>query len=175
MAWVNGKTYFIVLNSNQSLALNLAGVSSIYNNCNVNVYTLDRSTDQQWVVDVPAGAGYAHLLCAGNTAYGLDYYYGSDNAGNCDIYQIAGNTQDSKINFRTVDGANNIYYIQSYRNDADNNLYLTAASLTAGADVRWQPLTSGSPLQTWKLIEVTSGGGGGGGSSKILDMPQNIP
>lgn len=155
MAYQSGKTYYIVPLANQNLALNLAGVTSITNNRNVNIYTKDNSIDQRWVVRVYDG--YAHILCAGNTNYGLDYYYGSNNPGNCDIYQITGNTEDSKINFRTVNASENIYRIQCYRNNADNNLYLTASSLSAGADVRWSALDySKDNFQKWKLIEVDS-------------------
>ena len=171
MAYQNGKTYYIIplcatgdaaynqkiLNKEvRPLALNTAGVSnSHYNNRNVNVYSLDWSADMQWKVMVYDG--FARILCAGNTAFGLDYYYGNNNAGNCDIYQISGNYEDSKINFRTINASENLYKIQCYRNNADNNLYLTATGTSNGADVRWQPLDSSkAAYQTWWLVPVES-------------------
>ena len=168
MAYQNGKTYYLIptcatgdaaynqkiLNKQvQPLSLNIRGTGNHYNNRNVNVYSLDWSTDMQWKVMVYDG--YARILCAGNTAYGLDYYYGSSNPGNCDIYQISGNDEDSKINFRTINASENLYRIQCYKNNADNNLYLTATGSTNGADVRWQPLDSSKAAQqTWWLVPI---------------------
>ena len=169
MAYENGKTYYIIptcatgdaaynqkiLNKEVSpLALNTAGVSDYhYNNRNVNVYSLDWSADMQWKVMVYDG--FARILCASNTAFGLDYYYGNNNAGNCDIYQVSGNDEDSKINFRTINASENLYRIQCYRNNADNNLYLTATGTSNGADVRWEELDSSkAAYQTWWLVPV---------------------
>ena len=118
MAYQNGKTYYIIplcatgdaaynqkiLNKQvQPLSLNTRGTGNHYNNRNVNVYSLDWSTDMQWKVMVYDG--FARILCAGDTSYGLDYYYGSSNPGNCDIYKINGNDEDSKINFRTINAS----------------------------------------------------------------------
>ena len=168
MAYENGKTYYLIpicatgdaaynqkiLNKQvQPLSLNIQGTGNHYNNRNVNVYSLDWSTDMQWKVMVYDG--YARILCAGNTAYGLDYYYGSSNPGNCDIYQISGNDEDSKINFRTINASENLYRIQCYRNNADNDLYLTVTGTANGADVRWQPLdASKATQQTWWLVPI---------------------
>lgn len=168
MAYQNGKTYYIIplcatgdaaynqkiLNKQvQPLSLNTRGTGNHYNNRNVNVYSLDWSTDMQWKVMVYDG--FARILCAGDTSYGLDYYYGSSNPGNCDIYKINGNDEDSKINFRTINASENLYRIQCYRNNADNDLYLTATGTSNGADVRWQPLDSSkAAYQTWWLVPV---------------------
>ena len=170
MAYQNGKTYYVIplcatgdaaynqkiLNKQvQPLALNIQGTGDHYNNRNVNVYSLDWSTDMQWYLEVPRDAGYARFHCKGNPEYGLDYYYGSSNPGNCDIYKIIGNEEDSKINFRTVNASENIYRIQCYRNNADNDLYLTATGASNGADVRWQPLDSSkAAYQTWWLVPI---------------------
>ena len=168
MAYQNGKTYYLIptcatgdaaynqkiLNKQiQPLSLNIQGTGNHYNNRNVNVYPLDWSTDMQWKVMVYDG--YARILCAGNTAFGLDYYYGSSNPGNCDIYKVSGNEEDSKINFRTINASENLYRIQCYRNNADNDLYLTVTGTANGADVRWQPLDSSKATQqTWWLVPI---------------------
>ena len=171
MAYQNGKTYYIIplcatgdaaynqkiLNREvQPPVLNIYGVTSsigYYNKRNVNLWNIDYSTDMQWKIQVYNG--YAHILCAGNTAFGLDYYYGADNPGNCDIYKVAGNDEDSKINFRTVNADSNLYRIQCYRNNADNNLYLTATSVGEGSDVRWEQLdTNKNTQQIWWLVPI---------------------
>lgn len=197
MAYQNGKTYYLIptcatgdaaynqkiLNKEVSpLALNTAGVSaSHYNKRNVNVYSLDWGTDMQWKVQVYNG--FARILCAGNTAFGLDYYYGNDNAGNCDIYQVSGNDEDSKINFRTINASENLYKLQCYRNNVENNLYLTvipnsSGTFTNGCDVRWQPLdASKATQQTWWLVPIedvsgneSSGSGESGGNSDNIEL-----
>lgn len=162
MAYQDGQTYKIVLNSAQSLALNMAGVASgPYNNRNVNVYIYDGTTDMKWVVSLYTG--FARIKSAANTAYALDYYYGSSNPGNCDVYTWSNNLEDSKIDFRTIDATNNVYRIQCYRNNANNNLYLTADSASNGANVSWQPLNTSNPNQIWKLVQLNT--------SKQLRMP----
>ena len=147
MAYQRGKTYYLipaceVLSTNdvnnilnkkkQPHALNTQGTGSHYNNRNCNLWTLDYSTDMQWKVEIPAEGGYARILCAGDTSYGLDYYYAKDNKDNCDIYKVAGNENDSKVNFITISAANNYYRIQCYRNNTGNNLYLTAVRNSNG-------------------------------------------
>ena len=183
MAYENGKTYYLIpicatgdaaynqkiLNKQvQPLSLNIQGTGNHYNNRNVNVYSLDWSTDMQWKVMVYDG--YARILCAGNTAYGLDYYYGSSNPGNCYIYQISGNDEDSKINFRTINASENLYRIQCYRNNADNDLYLTVTGTANGADVRWQPLdASKATQQTWWLVPIEDVNANSGNASTDIN------
>lgn len=195
MAYQNGKTYYLIplcatgdaaynrkiLNKQvQPIALNTRGVGSHYNNRNVNVYSLDWSTDMQWKVMIYDG--FARILCAGNTAYGLDYYYSTSNPNNpnnrnCDIYQVNGNYEDSKINFRTINASENLYKIQCYRNDADNDLYLTAMGTSNGSDVRWQPLDSSKATQqTWWLVpieDVSESGGTIPTSATVENINQN--
>ena len=201
MAYQNGKTYYIIptcatgdaaynqkiLNKEvRPLALNTAGVSaSHYNKRNVNVYSLDWGTDMQWKVELHSG--FARILCAGNPSYGLDYYYGNDNPGNCDIYQISGNDEDSKINFRTINASENLYKLQCYRNNVENDLYLTvmpnsSGSFTNGCDVRWQPLdASKATQQTWWLVPIedvssnnSSGSGNSSSTSKTLPLVETV-
>ena len=198
MAYESGKTYFFIptlatrdaeynraiLNKEvQPLSLNTQGVGNHYNNRNVNVWSLDWSTDMQWQVVVYNG--FARVLCAGDTSYGLDYYWGQNNAGNCDIYKVAGNEEDSKINFITVNAQNNLYKIQSYRNDTGNNRYLTVipgsdGSFANGCDVRWQPLDeSKATQQTWWLVPVedvtgSTPGTGTGPDSKVLPFTETV-
>ena len=86
MAYQRGKTYYLiptceVLSTNdvnnilnkkkQPHALNTEDTGSHYNNRNCNLWTLDYSTDMQWKVEIPAEGGYARILCAGDTSYGL--------------------------------------------------------------------------------------------------------
>ena len=175
MAYQSGKTYYLVprfwvsgttsreniLNKKtKPLALNTKGTGGHYNNRDCNLWTLDYSTDMQWKVEIPAEGGYARILCAGDTSYGLDYYHGKDDNGNCDIYKVAGNENDSKVNFITISAANNYYRIQCYRNNTGNNLYLTAVrnsngKFDNGCDVRWCALDPKIPMeQTWWLLPV---------------------
>lgn len=175
MAYQSGKTYYLVprfwvssttsreniLNKKtKPLALNTKGTGGHYNNRDCNLWTLDYSTDMQWKVEIPAEGGYARILCAGDTSYGLDYYYAKDNKDNCDIYKVAGNENDSKVNFITISAANNYYRIQCYRNNTGNNLYLTAVrnsngKFDNGCDVRWCVLDPKIPMeQTWWLLPV---------------------
>lgn len=175
MAYQSGKTYYLVprfwisgttsreniLNKKtKPLALNTKGTGGHYNNRDCNLWTLDYSTDMQWKVEIPAEGGYARILCAGDTSYGLDYYHGKDDNGNCDIYKVAGNENDSKVNFITISAANNYYRIQCYRNNTGNNLYLTAVrnsngKFDNGCDVRWCALDPKIPMeQTWWLVPV---------------------
>ena len=172
MAYVHGKNYYLIPEGaitnrtnvltkvEKPVALNLAGWTSdigYINNRNVNMWTIDYSTDMQWYLEVPRDAGYARFHCRGNPAFGLDYYYGNSNPGNCDIYKIVGNEEDSKINFRTVSAGENRYRIQCYRNNTDNDLYLTATGFTNGSDVRWQPLDySKNSQQIWWLVPIDS-------------------
>lgn len=170
MAYEHGKTYYIipegavtnrsnVLTKNERpVALNLEGLTPVVgysNNRNVNLWSIDYTTDMKWYLEIPRNAGYARLHCRGKPSFGLDYYYGSSNPGNCDIYKIAGNEEDSKINFRTISAGENRYRIQCYRNNSDNDLYLTATGFTNGSDVRWQPLDySKNSQQIWWLVPV---------------------
>ena len=175
MAYQSGKTYYLVprfwvssttsreniLNKKtKPLALNTKGTGGHYNNRDCNLWTLDYSTDMQWKVEIPAEGGYARILCAGDTSYGLDYYYAKDNKDNCDIYKVAGNENDSKVNFITISAANNYYRILCYRNNSGNNLYLTAVrnsngKFDNGCDVRWCALDPKIPMeQTWWLVPV---------------------
>ena len=181
MAYQSGKTYYLVprfwvssttsreniLNKKtKPLALNTKGTGGHYNNRDCNLWTLDYSTDMQWKVEIPAEGGYARILCAGDTSYGLDYYHGKDDNGNCDIYKVAGNENDSKVNFITISAANNYYRIQCYRNNTGNNLYLTAVrnsngKFDNGCDVRWCALDPKIPMeQTWWLVPVEDVKGG---------------
>ena len=156
IAYENAKTYEIVPSHYQSVALNLRGTGSIYNNRNVNLYNRDGSSDQKWYLRVYSG--YAKILCSADHSYGLDYYYGSSNKHNCDIYQEAGN-EDSKIDLITVNASLNYYKLKLCSTSSQGNgRYLTASSLSSGADVRWMPNDgdSDSLYQIWKLIEVNA-------------------
>ena len=198
MAYQSGKTYYLVprfwvssttsreniLNKKtKPLALNTKGTGGHYNNRDCNLWTLDYSTDMQWKVEIPAEGGYARILCAGDTSYGLDYYYAKDNKDNCDIYKVAGNENDSKVNFITISAANNYYRIQCYRNNTGNNLYLTAVrnsngKFDNGCDVRWCALDPKIPMeQTWWLVPVEDvkegSSGSGSGTIEVGKVPSD--
>ena len=199
MAYQSGKTYYLiptceVLSTNdvnnilnkkkQPHALNTKGTGGHYNNRNCNLWTLDYSTDMQWKVEIPAEGGYARILCAGDTSYGLDYYHGEDDNGNCDIYKVAGNENDSKVNFITVNATENLYKIQCYKDNTGNNLYLTAMGnsdskeVTNGTDVRWQALDSSkTTFQIWWLVpveDVKEGTTTDSTSWNLISPPTNI-
>lgn len=166
MAYESGKTYWIVPQNNTGVALSVYGNTQVSENRNVIVWSKQDIADQLWRVDV--SNGYARIKSTINDAYALNIWLGSSNYGNCDIHTWSGNLEDSKINFRTIDASQNLYLIQNYRNNADNNLYLTAESTASGANVKWTGRNTGLN-QVWKLIEKT---GGGGGTRTMIDLPQ---
>lgn len=170
MGYESGKTYWIVPQNNTGVALSVYGNTQVSENRNVVVWSKQDIADQLWRVDVESG--YARIKSTINTAYALNIWLGSSNYGNCDIHTWSGNLEDSKINFRTVDASQNLYLIQNYRNNADNDLYLTAESTASGANVKWTGRNTGLN-QVWKLIEKSDGGGepggGGGGAGPYGD------
>lgn len=155
MGYESGKTYWIVPQNNTGVALSVYGNTQVSQNRNVIVWSKQDIADQLWRVDV--SSGYARIKSTINDAYALNIWLGSSNYGNCDIHTWSDNPEDSKINFRTVDASQNLYLIQNYRNNADNDLYLTAESTANGANVKWTGRNTGLN-QVWKLIEKTDGG-----------------
>ena len=137
MAYENGKTYWIIPADNQQVALNVYGNGQVSQNRNVNLWQRHATADQLWLVEVDPGGGFARIKTLLDTAYALNIWLGADDYGNCDLHTWRDNTNDSKVNFLTVDAAQNRYRIQCYRNDADNDLFLTAESTASGANVRW--------------------------------------
>lgn len=166
MAYENGHVYWICPVGNTGVALSVRGSSQVSQNRDVFLYTREPIADQLWRVDV--GNGFARIKSTLNESYALNIYLST---GNCDIHTWADNLEDSKINFRTIDAGNNVYRIQNYRNNADNDLYLTASSTASGGLVTWNSLNSGSSRQQWKLIEYNAGSGEGG---HTISMPVNV-
>lgn len=169
MGYESGKTYWIVPQNDTGVALSVYGNTAVSENRNVVVWSKQDIADQLWRVDVENG--YARIKSTIDDAYALNIWLGSSNYGNCDIHTWSGNLEDSKINFRTVDASQNLYLIQNYRNNADNDLYLTAESTGSGANVKWTGRNTGLN-QVWKLIEKT---GGGGDNSDILSKDTSVP
>lgn len=176
MAYQDGKTYWIVPQNNTSVALSVYGNTQVSQNRNVILWSKQDIADQLWLVDVDPGQ-FARIKSSipdeyGNKyTYALNIWFGSSNYGNCDIHTWADNLQDSKINFRTIDANQNLYLIQNYRNNAeDNNLYLTAESTASGANVKWTGRNTGLN-QVWKLIEKPDGGGSG--LRTMIDLPNS--
>lgn len=154
MAYENGATYWICPVDNTGVALSVRGDSQVSQNRDVFLYTKEDIGDQLWRVDV--GNGFARIKSTLDDRYALNIYLST---GNCDIHTWADNLEDSKINFRTINANDNLYQIQNYRNNADNNLYLTASKAASGGLVTWNA-SNGSSLQKWKLIKKTGGGTG---------------
>lgn len=159
MGYENGKIYWIVPQNNTGIALSVYGNTQVSQNRNVIVWSKQDVLDQLWRVDIDNG--FARIKSAINYDYALNIWLGSSNYGNCDIHTWSDNKNDSKINFKTIDASRNLYLIQCYRNDADNNLYLTAESTASGANVKWAARNTGAN-QVWQLIEKTNAGGNTG-------------
>lgn len=157
MGYENGKTYWIVPRYNTNVALSVYGNTQVSQNRNVVVWDKQEIADQLWRIDV--SNGYARIKSEINNNYALNIWLGSDKYGNCDIHTWSDNTNDSKINFKTIDASQNLYLIQCYRNEADNNLYLTAESTKSGSNVKWA-VRDERANQIWQLIKKTNAGGG---------------
>lgn len=158
MAWEPGAIYWICPEDNYNVALSVRGDSQVSQNRDVFLYTKEDIADQLWKIDLYNG--FARIKSTLNEAYALNIYLST---GNCDIHTWEDNLEDSKINFRTIDGDRNIYRLQNYRNDNENNnLYLTASSTASGASVTWQGLNEANSKQIWRLIKKSDGNPGGG-------------
>lgn len=169
MAWESGKVYWICPVNNRNVALSVRGDSQVSQNRDVFLYTKEDIADQLWKIVLYEDEGCARILTTLNENYGLNIYHSTKN---CDIYTVNGNEQDSKINFRTVDGPNNIYRIQSYYgNNENNNDYLTASAAASGASVTWQGLNESNNNQLWVLIEKTDEGSGGETGTSEVTWP----
>ncbi|MFV0414001.1 MAG: hypothetical protein ACK5L3_12185 [Oscillospiraceae bacterium] len=79
-------------------------------------------------------SGFGRIRSGLNIGYALNIWRGASNMNNCDIHIWAGNTEDSKIDFNTVNANQNLYRIKS----VNYNLFLTAVNSSNGSDVRWQ-------------------------------------
>lgn len=157
MAYEDGAIYWICPVGNENVALSVRGNSEVSQNRDVFLYTKEDVADQLWRVDVDNG-GYARIKSTlANEEYALNIYLST---GNCDIHTWKDNLEDSKINFRTIDASVNKYYIQNYRKNQDNNLYLTASKMASGGLVTWAGKNLNA-IQQWKLIKKTGGGSGG--------------
>lgn len=142
--------YYIVSHRGAGHSLNVHGNNTITNNRNVNIYYKERTDSQRWIVKLqsPGAKIYSALV---TQAYALDYYRGSSNYGNADVYIADGNDQDSLVDLRTVDAANNLYRIQLVNYPT---LYLTAMGNTSGSDVRWAAYDEANAGQVWKFVPV---------------------
>lgn len=167
MGYENGKTYWIVPRYNTNVALSVYGNTQVSQNRNVVVWDKQEIADQLWRIDV--SNGYARIKSEINNNYALNILLGSDKYGNCDIHTWSDNTNDSKINFKTIDASQNLYLIQCYRNEADNNLYLTAESTKSGSNVKWA-VRDVRADQVWKLIEKRNTGAG----ANTIPMSVNV-
>ena len=173
MGYENGKTYWIVPRYNTNVALSVYGNTQVSQNRNVVVWDKQEIADQLWRIDV--SNGYARIKSEINDNYALNIWLGSDKYGNCDIHTWSDNTNDSKINFKTIDASQNLYLIQCYRNEADNNLYLTAESTKSGSNVKWA-VRDERANQIWQLCTPQSSGGSSGeDSTSILNKDTTVP
>lgn len=166
MAYENGAIYWICPADNLNVALSVYGNSQVSQNRNVFLYTKENIADQLWKVAV--SGVYSRIKTTLNESYALNIYLST---GNCDIYTWSNNLEDSKIKFHAVDEGQNIYRIQNYRNNANNNLYLTAGSASSGASVTWTSLNTSNSRQLWRLIKKPTGSSGNE-SNAISDITQ---
>lgn len=165
MAWQDGAIYWICPVDHYDVALSVRGDSQVSQNRDVFLYSKEDIADQLWKIDLYDG--FARIKSTLDENYALNIYLST---GNCDIHTWADNLEDSKINFRTIDGDRNIYRLQNYRNNNENNnLYLTASSTASGASVTWQGLNEANSKQIWRLIKKSDGNPGGGetGTSEV--------
>lgn len=145
MAYIADKKYWLKSNAGQASGkyLNVYGNEQVSNLRNVTLYTkVDCANSQGWFIS-SRSAGLK-LLTALDTSYGVDHYNGSDNLGNCDIYQEYGSDTNSVILMESVDSSQNIYRIKLKNH---SNRYLTAKT---NDDVKWEA-SNDSVSQQWKL------------------------
>lgn len=171
MAYENGAVYWICPVGNENVALSVRGNSEVSQNRDVFLYKREDVNDQLWKVDVDFTAGYARIKSQLNNAYALNIYLST---GNCDIHTWNDNLEDSKIKFVTKNADENKYYIQNYRNNQSNNLYLTASTTSSGGLVTWAGRNSNA-IQEWKLIKKNDSSSGGKIDIPVLLSQKNHP
>ena len=157
--------YFRPYRGNSSFWLNRYGNGSIASHQKATLYTAAGSADQRLKVHKVSGG--CQLLSDLNNAYGLNIY-GTKAGSVCDFYPVSGNFNDALIDLLTVDAANNLYRIKMI----NHNLYLTPASNSSGAALRWEN-ASNADNQIWQLCASQSSGGGSTGGSTTITMPVN--
>lgn len=150
MAYENGKSYWFLSYGGSGRALSVYGNSQVSQNRNVILWDKQVIDDQSWYVGTYPISGFVRIRTDLDQRYGLNVWRGADNYYNCDICMITGNEEDSKLDFITVNGNENLYRVKLLKED----MYLTAMGTGNGADVRWKALTRNDD-QLWKLVEFT--------------------
>lgn len=150
MAYENGKSYWFLSYGGSGRALSVYGNSQVSQNRNVILWDKQVIDDQSWYVGTYPISGFFRIRTDLDQRYGLNVWRGADNYYNCDICMITGNEEDSKLDFITVNGNENLYRVKLLKED----MYLTAMGTGNGADVRWKALTRNDD-QLWKLVEFT--------------------
>ena len=130
--------YFRPYRGNSSFWLNRYGNGSIASHQKATLYTAAGSADQRLKVHKVSGG--CQLLSDLNNAYGLNIY-GRGAGSVCDFYPVSGNESDALIDLLTVDATNNLYRIKMI----NHNLYLTPASNSSGAALRFGSFARPSP------------------------------
>ena len=138
-----GKTYKLT-NVASGKCLNIYGdnLTSLSPWINVTLWSDSGSNEQKWILSTDYDSKPIKSVIDRN--YGLNIYL--DSTYNCNVYQVAGNENDSAVYFTD--------YGSCYRVGLHNyNRYLTAAGTGDGANVYWGTYAE-SDLQKWVLTEV---------------------
>ena len=148
MAYENGKLYWFISHRGTGKALSVYGNSDISQNRNVIIWDKQSINDQKWMLEVFPGYARIKSSLGPNYSYALNIWTGSSNKNNCDVRTWTDNTEDSKVDFLTVDASQNLYKIKLL----NYNLVMTAKGAANGSDVRWEAST-GNNDQIWQLVE----------------------
>ncbi len=141
---VSSNTYKIT-NVGASKCLNIHGdgLTSLYNEINVTLWSDSGTNEQKWVVSDLGNSVYIRSVI--DTAYGLNVYR-SGSPYNCNIYKIAGNETDALVDII----ASGSYYKVKLHN---YNLYLTVGASTNGTNVYWAA-SSNNDYQKWTFTAI---------------------
>ncbi len=150
MAYELNKKYWFKSHAGGSTGkyLNVYGNEQVSDFRNVCLWTKAAGANSQgWIIVQSTGG--LKIVTALNQTYGLDFYRGTSNYGNCDIYPEAGNDTDSAVVLEVVNSTTNVYKIRLANH---TNIYLTAKGTSDNSDVRWET-SNGTTSQQWKLEE----------------------
>lgn len=149
-----------IINTGANKCLNISGnnVTTLRNHQKITLWSDAGTNEQKW--DISSFANGVFVKSVINTDFGLNVYRLA-NAYTCDIYTIAGNETDTKVNF--IASGNN-YKIKLMNYD----LYLTAGDSANDANVYWAADNS-SGYQVWSCTAVSDPPA----DNKTLVMPVN--
>ena len=148
--------------SGHSLNILANSQAQIANNKNVTTWpTVKSDTLQQWkILKVDGTDKYYRIANTLNTTYSLDYYWGSSNYQNCQIYSYPLNSKsfdDYAVTFRNEAGFYT-YGIVKVSSDSSTEYALTVTNNVvagSGYDVRWISAPQSGNIQIWKLERLS--------------------